>query len=211
MSRPSSIGDSWPVRFKTTTCSTIGRALDGFVGDALELDDLAVEKGAVAGDDDARLRVLDPAVQRLGREAAVHDRMDGADLGAGQHRDRQLGHAAHVDGDPVALLDAERLQHAGELADLAVEGVKGECALVAVLALPDEGQLVVARGLQMPVDGVVDDVRLGADEPLVERLVRVVEDLRPGLVPVDQLLGAILPEADEVLVRPAARSSQSLM
>jgi hypothetical protein len=33
----------------------------------------------------------------------------------------------------------------------------------------------------------------------------VVEDLRPGLVPVDQLLGPILPEADEVRVGGAGQ------
>jgi hypothetical protein len=32
--------------------------------------------------------------------------MDGADAGAGEHRDHRLRHHRHVDDDPVALADA---------------------------------------------------------------------------------------------------------
>ena len=44
----------------------------------------------------------------------------------------------------------------------------GEGARVARLAFPDQRQLVLAPGLQVAVQGVVDDVGLAADEPLVE-------------------------------------------
>ena len=113
-----------------------------------------------------RLAVLDAPVQRLDREAAVDHRMHRADLGAGQHGDGQFGHAAHVDGHPVALLDAHAAQHVGELADFAVEGVVREGAHLAVLALPDQRQLVAPPGLDVAVEAVVDDVGLAADEPL---------------------------------------------
>jgi hypothetical protein len=54
-----------------------------------------------------------------GREAAEDHRVDGADAGAGEHRDRRLGDHRQVDRDAVALLDPEPLEHVGELADLA--------------------------------------------------------------------------------------------
>ena len=112
-------------------------------------------------------------------------------------RSAARGHAAHVDRHPVALLDAHALEDVGELAHLAVERVVGEGAHVAVLALPDQRQLVAPPGGEVAVEAVVDDVGLGADEPLVERLVRVVQHLRPLLEPL-QLLGALLPEGDQV-------------
>ena len=43
-----------------------------------------------AGDDHPRFGVLDAAGQRISGEAAKHDRVDGADAGAGQHSDGEL-------------------------------------------------------------------------------------------------------------------------
>ena len=108
------------------------------------------------------------------------------------------GMRAHVDGDPVAFVDAHGLDDVGHAADLAVERVIGEGAVeLAVLAFPDQGQLVLAIGLQMAVHGIVDDVDLAADEPLEEGLLRIVQDLVPFLEPF-QFLGALGPETLQV-------------
>ncbi len=56
---------------------------------------------------------------------------------------------------------------------------------LAVLRLPDQGQLVLAKGLQVPVDCVVDDIDLPAHEPLIERLAGIIQNLVPLLEPVE--------------------------
>ena len=100
-----------------------GAAFEGLVDDVLQLDDLAVHEAAIAGDDDVGLAVIDAAVHRFDREAAVDHRVDRADLGAGQHGDGQFGDAAHVDGHAVAFLYAHAAQDVGEHAHFAAEGV----------------------------------------------------------------------------------------
>ena len=95
---------SWPVRLTTMQRFDGGLAGDRLIGDLLQLDDLAAQPAAVAGDQHAALGVLDALCQRLHGEAAVDHAVHRADLGAGQHGDHQLGDARHVDGDAVAFL-----------------------------------------------------------------------------------------------------------
>ena len=142
------------------------RACQRLVGHLLERHDLAAAIAAVGGDEQPCLRVVDAIAQRLGAEAAEDDAVDGADAGAGEHRDRQLGHERHVERDAIALLDAERLQDVGELADLAMEIEVGQRAAIAGLAFPDERGLVAARRADVAIEAVDADVELAADEPL---------------------------------------------
>ena len=76
------------------------------------------------------------------------------------------GHERHVDRDAVALDHAQRLEHVGELRDLAVEREVGQRAALARLAFPDEGGLVAARTADVTVDAVDAGVELAAHEPL---------------------------------------------
>ena len=72
----------------------------------------------------------------------------------------------HVDGDAVPLLDALGLEDVGELADLLVELRVRDLALVPrVVALPEEGRLRSAL-LEVPIEAVVREVRLGVLHPL---------------------------------------------
>ena len=89
--------------------------------------------------------VVDAIGDGGGGESAEDDGVDGADARAGEQRDGQLGRHAHVDGDAIALLDAERLEGVGELLHFGVEFGVGEAADFAGLAFPDDGCLV-ARG-----------------------------------------------------------------
>ena len=130
------------------------RVGERFVGDALQLHDVAAPVAAVGGDEEARLLVVDAIAQRLGAEAAEDDAVDGADARAGEHRDRELGDQRQVDRDAVAFLDAERSQHVRELADLAVQLPVGQRALVAGLAFPDDGGLVPAPRADVAVEAV---------------------------------------------------------
>nr|WP_293261387.1 hypothetical protein [Nannocystis sp.] len=90
------------------------------VDDGLHRHDAAAAPGAVLRDHEAGLAVDDPAVQGLGREAAEHHRMHGAEAGAGQHGDDGLRDHAHVDDHAVAGADAQRGEGGGEAHDLAV-------------------------------------------------------------------------------------------
>ena len=92
--------------------------------------------------------------------------MHRTDPRAREHRDRQLGNHRHVDGDAVALHDAELLQPIREAANLAIEIPVGERSPVAGLAHPHDRGLVLPRAAQVAVDAVVGDVDLPADEPL---------------------------------------------
>src|SRR5581483_8946543 len=114
------------------------------VGVALERHDAAAAVAAVAGDQHLCLRVVDAVAQRLGAEAAEDHAVRGTDPIAGLHGDHDLGYHAEVDRDAVAALDAELLEHVGELVHLAPDVAVREHALVAGLPLPDDRRLVAA-------------------------------------------------------------------
>src|SRR3546814_14001671 len=62
----------------------------------LQRDLAAAAQALVGGDDAVGLAVLDASGQRVGREAAEHHRVDGADAWAGQHGVGLLGDHRHV-------------------------------------------------------------------------------------------------------------------
>jgi hypothetical protein len=60
------------------------------------------------------------------------------------------------------------LQHVREAADIAVQLLVGERALIARLAFPEDRRLVAVRAGEMPVEAVFGNVELPAHEPLRE-------------------------------------------
>ncbi len=175
-----------------------GRAAHGGVHHFLEGDDLAAQPGPIAGDHHAAFGVVDAVGQGLLAEAAVDHAVGRAQLGAGQHGDHQFRDAAHVDRHAVAFFDAHALEDVGEAVHLLPQPPVAHEHLVAVFALPDDGQLVLAPGFDVAIKGVVDDIGLGPHEPLVERRVAVVEDFVPHFVPF-QRVGAFGPERQRIL------------
>src|SRR2546421_4845413 len=132
----------------------------------------------------------------LRREAAEDHGVRGADPGAREHRDGDLGDHRHVYGDAVALADPVALERRRETLDLAVKVPVGQRARVAGLPFPDQRGLGATRPLHVAIETVVGDVELAADEPLgVRRL--PVERLLPRLEP-GELLRALLPEPHRV-------------
>ena len=109
---------------------------------------------AVRRDQQLGLGVVDPVLQRLGGEAAEHDRMGRPDPRAGQHGDGELGDHPEVDGHAVALRHTERLEPVGEATDLFVQLSIGEGSLLARLPLPVVSDLVAAalQFFAIPVD-----------------------------------------------------------
>ena len=162
----------------------LGRGLDRLVGLDLVVEQVTAAVVAVHRDEDGRGGVGDPVPGRRTGESGEDLRVDDAEPGRGQHRDRQFRHHRHVERDPVACLQPQFLEHGGELVDPDVQLPVGDRLVRLALGLgePDEGRLV-RMGLHVPVDAVVRGVQLPADEPLPERRVGRVEDRVPGLVP----------------------------
>ena len=180
-------------------------AQERLVHGRLERDDLAAAVRAVAGDQEAAVAVDDAVGDGRGREAAEDHRMNSADAGAGEHRDRQLRHHAHVDGHDVALLHAEAPQRVGAAGGLREQvGVApglddGLAAGIKSLFLPHDRGLVAEAGVDLAVEAVHAQVGLGAAEP--HRVGGVpAEHAVPLLVP-EQVGGDLGPEAVGVVER----------
>jgi hypothetical protein len=94
---------------------------DRLVHVGLERHLLAAAHALVGRDNERRRAILDAARERLRREAAEDDGMDGAHARAGEHRNRGLGDHRHVDRDAIAFLHAEPAQRIAEAADLLVQ------------------------------------------------------------------------------------------
>ena len=138
---------------------------DGGVGVVLERDDRASTPGTVGGDEHLGLGVVDAVAKRLGAEPTEDDGMRRADPRAGEHRDRQLGDHPQVDVHPVALGDPEAAERVRQAGDLVEQVAIRERAGVAGLALPVEGDLVPAAGLDVTVEAVHGGVQLPSGEP----------------------------------------------
>ncbi len=187
-------------RWRTTTCPTACDAsAEGLVDQRLVGDDPGRLDAAARRDHDGGPGVVDADRQLRRREPAEDHGVDGADAGAGQHRDDGLGHHRHVDHDAVALLDAERAEHAGEAGDeLEQLGVGVGAHGLRDRRVVDQGRLVGAAGDDVPVEGVVAGVEHAAGEPPVEGRGVVVEHPRRRGDPVDAG-GRVAPEAGGVL------------
>src|SRR5262249_55744184 len=84
-----------------------------------------------------------------------------------------------------AFLDADLLEHVGELADLTVQVLIAQYPRIARLPFPNDRRLVRPAVRQVPIDAVGADVDLAADKPLRERLVPD-EHFVPFLEPVQR-------------------------
>src|SRR6266404_5514720 len=110
-------------------------------------------------------------------KSAKHHRVWSADSSASQHRYSQLGRHAHVDGNPVALLHTQRLQHICELLHLPMKLLIRKSSHLTRFALPNQCSFIFATGLHMAIKTVVGKIDLSADKPLC-----------PGTLPVEHLV-----------------------
>jgi hypothetical protein len=168
------------------------------VDDGLQRQFLAAAHLEVGRDDRHRAGVDDAFVQRLGREAAEHHAVGGADARAGLHGHHALDRHRHVDDDAVALADALGLQRVGEAAHARQQFLVGDLADGAVVGLEDDGRLVLHRRADVLVQAVGAGIELAVVEPLVERRVGLVERARERLGPLHVLARQPGPEALEV-------------
>jgi hypothetical protein len=140
------------------------RLIHGF----LELYFSTSPKSPVLRDNRRCSAIVDAIDQCLRGKSAEHNGVRRSDARARQHRDRQLGHHAHVDGDTIAFANAQRLQHVRALGDLAQQLLIGEGSRIARLAFPQDGGFVLAPGGDVAVQAVVGNVQLAPDEPFGE-------------------------------------------
>ena len=175
--------------------------LDGGVDVGLERHLAAAAQALVRGDDELGLAALDAAGERVGREAAEHHRMDGAEPRAGEHGIGGFRDHRQVDGDAVAFLDAAVAQHVGEAAHLVVQlAIGDELRFRRVVTLPDDRHLVGAGG-EVPVDAVVGGVGGAVLEPFDRDVARRERDVLDALVrrhPMDAL-AVLAPEGIRVV------------
>ena len=154
----------------------------------LERNALAAAQTFVGGDHDAGAAVGDAARERLGRKAAEHDRMHGADARAREHRHRGLGNHRHVDRDAIALAHAERLERIRALTHALVQlAIRHSLRQPRIVAFPQDCSLVAALG-EVAVETVRRHVELAVVEPADAEVLFVVAGvlhLRVGLDPVE--------------------------
>ena len=190
-------------RWRTTSTPVdLGAAGERRVDIGLERDQFAAAHAAVGGDDEAARAILDPAVQRLGREAAEDDAVDRADPRAGEHRHRRFRDHRQIEGDAVALAGAQRLEAVRHPHHLGVQFAIGERARSTPGSSPSQTIAVSAERVgEMPVDAIVTEVENAVLEPFdIDRIVGPVGDPRRRRHPVDppRLLG---PEAVRIVER----------
>ncbi len=155
----------------------------GFQGDVL-----AAAQPFVGGDDVRRAAIGDAPRKRLGGESREHHRVHGTEPRAGEHGDGDLGNHRQIDGDAVALANAERLQGVGALAHALVElSIAQALGTSRIVRFPDDSGLVAAL-LEMAVQTVRRHVESAVVEPADVKIRRVkthIFDARKGLQPID--------------------------
>ena len=126
-----------------------------FIHNRLERQLFAPAQLVVGRDHSDCTGVLDALLQAFGRKAAKHDRMRGANAGAGLHGHHAFDRHGHVDDNAVAFFDAHGLERAGKLADLGVQLLVSHVRDGAVVALKNDGVFVLGRCAQVTVQTVV--------------------------------------------------------
>ena len=101
----------------------MGRELQRLVDDRFQRDVLPLTVGHVCGDDEARSAGDDAIAQRPRAEAGEHHRVNGANADDRQHQRDGFWARRHINGDAVALLDAERAECGGDTLNVLQETV----------------------------------------------------------------------------------------
>ena len=137
---------------------------------------------------------LDKEIADLKQEVAILKTNQEVDVASYKEVEASLIHLQdkiQEQRDAIAFADAASPQRRSQQVHLARQFGVGKDLTVAIFALPDESDLVAAPGLQVAVDGVVNDVALRPREP--GRVGRFpLDDAIPSAVPLE-LLGRCFP------------------
>ena len=158
-----------------------------------ERHDASATPGAVLGDHCFAGTVVDPISQTICAESTKDHRMGRSDAGTSEHRNDDLRHHAHVDGDGIPLGHPHLFETVGTAAHLRQKLLVTEGAGITRLTLPVKGDSV-GVGRDMTVETRLGHIERAADKPAVEGGLAVVEYLVPGPAP-EQLLCFLDPES----------------
>ena len=131
-----------------------------------------------------RPAIVDTIADRIRAETAENDRMHRADTRTGQHGNGDFGGRRHVNDDAIAFADLVSFQDVREAANLAMQLLVSERALLARFAFPQDRRLVAAVCKQMSIQTVFGKIELASDEPFREGRFPF-EDFAPSLAPVE--------------------------
>lgn len=138
------------------------------VHDGLERQFLAAAHLVVGGDHGHGAHVDDAFLHRLGREAAEHHAVRGADARAGLHGHHALDGHGHVDQDAITLLHALGLERVGELRDALQQLAVADLGDLAAIGLEDDGRLVLDGRAHVLVQAVGAGIEFAIGEPAEE-------------------------------------------
>ena len=137
----------------------------GIVDDRLEANLLALAIGDVRREHEPGATRDDAAAERVGPEAGEDDGVDRANPDRGEHQRDRFRRCRHVDRQAIAAADSERAQTRGDALDERQERGVAEGPAFAALVHVDERGMAAAAVRDVSIEGVVREVRLGADEP----------------------------------------------
>src|SRR5665647_2192662 len=113
--------------------------------------------------------------------------MHGSNLRAGKHGNDRFNARREVERNAIPFFHSQFFERVCCLVDLPVQLVVGDLPLVAALINVEESELVAPAGPNVPVHGVVGDVRFAANKPLVKRGFTRIEGLCPRRKPFELL------------------------
>ena len=188
-----------PVRLSTIVFATVGASLTPSSAISLSATGLPLRQASSCSDQQLGAGRLQPLAQRFRREPAEYHHVRRPQPRAGQHRDRKLGHHAHVDADHVALADSQGAQRRREPAHVLLQLGERDRPVVFVRRLGHEvvGDLVPSPCGHMPIEAIDRDVQAPVCKPCAVRGIPGQRVGRRGL-PLQRVGGALEPEALEV-------------
>ena len=133
-------------------------------------------------------------------ESAKHHRVNDPQPGTGQHRNRQLRHHGHMNGDAVTRFESGKVsEQGGQLIHPDVKFLIGDGQMRFIFRFrhKDEGRFVFIL-LEMAINTVVGGIDLAAHKPFPARGIAGIQRGMPILVPIQQI-GIFLKTFGEIL------------
>ena len=171
----------------------LARRVHGIVDDPLEPDVAPFTVGHVRGEERPGSAEPEALAQRATAKPREDHQVNGADARRRQHQRNRLGAGGHVDGDAITFADAQAAQRGREVRDGVQKLRVGVLPALAPLVQGDQSRVATAAGGHVPVQAVVAQVGLGAEEPAKGRRIPLEHPV-PGAKP-RQLVGRARPEA----------------
>ena len=144
----------------------------------------------IGGDRHAARRIFNTPGERIGRETAEHNRVNGADARACEHCEGGFRNHRQINRHAIAFAHAMIAQHIGEATNLLVQFTIGDMARDGgIVAFPDDRDFIGTRH-EMPIDAVHRNIGGAVFKPFDRHIMRIetcMFDFGEGRNPVDPL------------------------